>query len=148
MTSGSGVVAAKALEVLATLSYDRNQVAAAVGCHRRTVARWEAGQFSPNRRNRTALRALVGELLMAENAGPDNARTRSRIKRLELAGEALMTSVEKAKRAEFEQEMRQRYEAVVAERQPESPSAYATVDPFRIFGQQDRELAAVEAVFA
>lgn len=146
MSSGNGVIAAKALEVLATLGFDWDKVAAEVGCHRRTVARWEVGQYQPSKRNRAALRRWIGDLLTAENAAASNARSVARINRLNLAAEALTTDAEKAERVRFEQEMRDRYAAIVAERQPRK-SAFADLSPFRVFGQEAQELAAVEAVF-
>jgi hypothetical protein len=153
MTSGNSVVAAKAFEVLATLGYDRAKVAAEVGCHPRTVRRWELGKHQPSKRNRTALRALIGQLLMVELAGPDTARTEARRKRLNIAAEALMTRDEKADaRAErdeldtkaraFHAEARERRSAEMAERYAEVRAQVAADRQAR----RDRVAAAVTAV--
>lgn len=167
MTSGNGINASKALEILATLGHDREQVVAALGCHPRTARRWELGQHQPSRRYRAALQALIGDLLVEENAAARNARSQARANRLELAREALLTDADRAERAKFETEMKVRYAAIRAERDqrpmPERIAAAVTaiekrpvrspfqsvtqqMDPFAVV-TQDKDLAMVEAAF-
>jgi hypothetical protein len=145
MSRDTGVVAAKAVEILAILGHPRVTLAAEIGCHPRTVARWETGQHAPSRKNRAALRTLIGELLMAETAARRNAYSQARINRLEVAREALMTDADQAKRAEFEQEMRDRHARIVAERQQPNSVTYAVEDAFSVI-DQDKDMLLSEAL--
>jgi hypothetical protein len=132
MGNATGVVAAKAVEILAILGHPRATLAAEIGCHPRTVARWESGQHAPSRKNRAALRLLVSELLMQETAAQRNAFSQARINRLEVAREALMTDADRAERAGFEAEMRDRHAQIVAERQQPNSVTYRIADPFDV----------------
>lgn len=146
MTSGNGVVAAKAIEILSVLGFDRDKVAAEVGCHRRTVARWEAGAHQPSKRNRAVLRAWISELYGAETSKAQTGLVRARVARLKVAADALMTHAEKAADAQFQAEMRAKRAAIIAQRQPRR-SAHADTDPFAIFNNS-AELAVAERAFA
>ncbi len=82
-----------AIHALAEAGVTRLVVAAELGVHRTTVARWAAGAHRPNARNLAALRDLVDELHRGVLAG-SCLGDRSQDAALTAARDALMTDVE------------------------------------------------------
>lgn len=107
-----------ALTVLAEFDYAKPKLAAQLGVSLRTVQRWAAGRHTPAKRNLTNLRALVGQLLMFESANQDSARQRARMRRLEVATEALLTEAERIRIAELEQRARTPQVSITSDADP------------------------------
>lgn len=124
-----------ALAVLAEFDYSKPKLAAHLGVTLRSVQRWAAGRHNPSKRNLTNVRALVGQLLMFEGANGDTARARARLRRLEVAAEALLTSRERAEIAELE-----------ARAKAPRVSITAAADPFKLC--QDAQAEAFDAIEA
>jgi hypothetical protein len=83
--AGDGVDVAAAIHALAKAGIDCRVLAADLGVHRTTVARWTASKTRPNARNLAALRALVDELhreilagMLLAGQGQDAALTTAR----------------------------------------------------------------------
>lgn len=140
MTSTNGPDIPTAIREFREAGYTVAEIASDLGLHISTVYRWQAGTRRPNAKNHAAL----AELIDARYSQHVHRRKLTvAVMHLRAAAEALE---DPAERAEFEQRMRGKRQAIVAQRRLESPSAFGSVDPFTVFGQQDREMAAVEAV--
>jgi hypothetical protein len=124
-----------AVGVLAEFGYDKPKLAAHLGVTLRSVQRWAAGRHNPSKRNLVHLRALVGQLIMFEGANGDTARARSRMRRLEVAAEALLTEAERMEVAALEERAKAPRVSITAE-----------ADPFELC--QDAQAEAFDAIEA
>ena len=148
-----------AIAILAGFGYTKPKIAAEVGVSLRTVQRWAAGRHSPSAKGLTALRALVGQLIMYVSADQPSPAQRRRAARLETAAEALLTERERQERAELAARARRpvtaqsRAERLAAahraiETRPVRPpfrSTTADVDPFELcVDRHSREAEAID----
>jgi transcriptional regulator with XRE-family HTH domain len=91
----AGVNVPAAIHALAEAGITRLVVAAELGVHRTTVARWATGAHKPNARNLAALKTLVDELHRGVLAGT-LLGGRGQDAALTAARDALMTDAERA----------------------------------------------------
>jgi transcriptional regulator with XRE-family HTH domain len=130
-----------ALAALAAAGVTAASVAADLGVHRTTVARWKANRTRPNRANLGKLRRLVDDLLAAVLAGDAIADCRQGT-HLQRAKHALTTEQERAELAQLADSIRATMRAAGSLRQP----ATTRVDPFALIGPNELDTA-LDAAF-